>query len=762
MTDKKPVHNEEFSWTVHDFSRPKKAVDEMKMEWPKEPERPRRSVNLDDPISFDIDVFKKRSESEQLPKEDSMFRTAEPEPIEVPAAKEEPAPVEPAAPKEEMKEEPKEEPKAAEAVSEEPSPEQKLQELAELTEKLRKQQNAERQAAAQNAMNSSRQAAAAEAREESLRKADPFFDFSNTNIAFQDLLDQEYAKLQRRKEGVPYVESHWRYEPEEEPVIPMTVKPEPIVEPTPEEPAAETSVEEEPIAEAAAEEPTSEEPVANAPKMPELPESPEDALERMLMEGTSSFNPDRDATIQVDLSAIKKAAAQRYGYETEADLDGIPVELTGEEPIPVVKAVEDIVPETAPETPEEIKKKRNTMTEMERAREEYFKMLDQELGGVQVKVEVNTPYGQAGKVITDVDIKPNHTVERRTTILKASEIRDAEIAADAAVVTGATAAADVKSDEPKVEEEKHEEMPKAEEPIKESAPEPKKEEIVWPLDPSQYDEDERGGFFSVLGKILLAIIALVIALEIGALAILYFAPDSSIGGTVKNVQDQVMEFVGSVRERFEKDDVEADDPTVDPNAGQDEPSGETGGESQPTADSKPMADKAKLVQTQMDHNKNIKSVEANSALAYKSGVDYGISDLNKSQPIANNIWYTNDDGTPVYYDQEVVGALIAFNSQWIDYVNDGDKAVLKLTKEGSDAYNNAVNFSKAGKVKEEFVSVEIGEIRQGEQGFYLWVGEKIELTENGTTSTAEYQWVYCMEPVGKEMKITDYINVKNK
>ncbi|MBQ6948380.1 MAG: hypothetical protein IJN41_01715, partial [Firmicutes bacterium] len=80
----------------------------------------------------------------------------------------------------------------------------------------------------------------------------------------------------------------------------------------------------------------------------------------------------------------------------------------------------------------------------------------------------------------------------------------------------------------------------------------------------------------------------------------------------------------------------------------------------------------------------------------------------------------------------------------------------------SDAYNNAVNFSKAGKVTEEFESVEIGEIRQGEQGFYLWVGEKIHLTEGGATSTAEYQWVYCMEPVGSEMQITDYINVKNK
>ena len=700
MTDKKPVHNEEFSWTVHDFSRPKKTVDEVKMEWPKEPERPRRTANLDEPISFDIDVFKKRSESEQLPKEEPKFRPAEP-------AKEEPAKEAP------VKEEPGKEAPA------EPTPEQKIQELAELTEKLRQQQRVERQAAAQNAMNHSRQEAAVEAKEESLRKAAPFFDFSATNIAFQDLLDQEYAKLQKSKEGVPYVESHWTYQADLE---------QPAEEPAP-------VVEEPPVT-----------------KAPELPESPEDALERMLMEGTSSFDPDSDATIKVDLSAIKKAAAQRYGYEAEAEPDAAPVEPT-EEPVPVVKAVEDIVPETQPETAEELAKKRNTMTEMEKAREEYFRMLDQELGGVQVKVEV--------------DIKPGNTVERHTTVLRTADIKAAEAAAVAAEAAATeVVGAGAQSEPPKVEE-----LPKVDEPAKVSQPEPKeepkaelKEEVVWPLDPNQYEEEEeRGGFFGTLGKILLVVIGLVIALEIAALAILYFAPDTSIGDTVRNVQDQVMELVDTVKDKLVKEE-------TDPNAGQDDPAltpgdetdGETAGEADVVADPKPMADKAKLIQTQMDRNKNIKSVKANSALGYKNGVDYGLDDLNKSQPIANNIWYTDEKGTPVYYDQEVVGALIAFNSQWIDYVNDGDKAVLKLTKEGSDAYNNAVGFSKAGKVKEEFTSVEIGEIRQGEQGFYLWVGEKIQLTENGTTSTAEYQWVYCMEPVGKEMKITDYINVKNK
>ena len=712
MSEKKPGYNEEFSWTVHDFSRPKKAVEEVKMEWPKEPERPRRSINLDEPISFDIDVFKKRSESETLPKDEPMFKEKE-EGVTEPVTPEPAVETEPAAEPEPV----------SEKKETEPSPEQKLQELAELTKKLRQQQNMERQAAAQNAMNSSREAAAIEAREESLRKADPFFDFSQTNIAFQDLLDQEYAKLKKMKEGVPYVESPWKYQTEETPAdIPAVIESAPVAEPA-----------------------------------PELPEAPEDALERMIMEGTSTVNPDKDATIQVDLSAIKKAAAQRYGYESEAELNGIPVGMTetpaeekpeaAEEPVPVVKNVEEIVEQKEPETPEAVVRKRRTMTEMEKAREEYFKMLDQEMGGVKVKVEVNAPYGQTGKVVADVDIKPATVAE---------ETKPAETVPEPKEETPKTEPVQV--EEPK-KEEPVVEAPK-EEPVKET------EEIVWPLDPSRYeDDDEKGGFFSVVGKILLAVIALVSALEIAALAILYFAPDSSMADTVYQIQTKVLDFVDSFK------DGEADDPVTDDQqgdvsgtTGEEGQSGETDqtGQNDTQADTAPMADKAALIQTQMDRNKNIKSVTANNALVYKNGVDYGISDLNNSKPITNNIWYTDANGVPVYYDQEVVGTLIAFNSQWIDYVNDGNKAVLDLTKEGSDAYNNAVGFSKAGKVKEEFVSVEIGEIRQGEQGFYLWVAEEIKLVENGVTSTANYQWVYCMEPVGQEMKLVDYISVKNK
>lgn len=726
-----PVHYEEFSWTVHDFSKPKKVEEEVKMEWPKEPERPRRNVNLDEPISFDIDMFKKRSETDPLPKEEAFVKPVE-EPVVTPV--ETPVVEAPA----------KEPAKPVDA-----SPEQKLQELAELTQKLRHQQNVERQAAAQSAMNNSRATAAVEAREESLRKADPFFDFSKTNMDFQELLDQEYAKLQKMKQGVPYVESHWKYH--DEPVVEV----QPVEEAAKEEPVAVEVPE--------ANEPEQEPEVAEViepVKEVKLPVAPEDALEQMIFSGTRAVDPDSDATIKVDLSAIKKAAAKRYGYETEAELNGIPVELVPEEePVPVVKQVEDIIEVTEPETPEVVVQKRNTMTEMERAREEYFKMLDQEMTGVQVKVEVNTV--QDGKVITDVDIKPGHPVEVKTSTVKFSN-------ADAAAVAAAMAAAEAATHEqPKVEEPKHYEEPKRQEPIQ-TEPE---EEMVWPLDPSRYEEEEeRGGCLGTIGKFLLLIIGLVILLELGALAVLYFAPDSSIGGIVGNVQDKVLGLIDDVKDKT--DDIKlpiGNNDATDETSGDESQAGDVNQEAQGDQGSavvnpnpNPMTDKAALIQTQMGKNKNIKSIKANSSLGYKSGVDYGLKDLNNSKPITNNIWYTDDQGNPVYYDQAVVGTLISFNSQWVDYVNTGDKAVLKVVKEGSDAYNNTVNFSKAGKVKEEFTSMEIGEIRQGEQGFYLWAKEEIKLVENGTTSTANYQWVYCMEPVGKEMKIVDYISVKNK
>ncbi|HVI39201.1 MAG TPA: hypothetical protein VM577_00950, partial [Anaerovoracaceae bacterium] len=176
----------------------------------------------------------------------------------------------------------------------------------------------------------------------------------------------------------------------------------------------------------------------------------------------------------------------------------------------------------------------------------------------------------------------------------------------------------------------------------------------------------------------------------------------------------------------------------------------------PAPDPNPTIDKNALISSQMGNNINIQQVKANDALTYRSDRNYGLADINNSKPITNNIWQKPENGDPVYYDKSIVGTIIAFDSQWIDYVNGGSKGVLNLLKKDSKAYQNAANYSRIGKIKETFQLLEIGEIRQGTNGFYVWVHEELQITENRTTADKKYNWIYYLEPVDGKMQIVNY------
>jgi len=261
-----------------------------------------------------------------------------------------------------------------------------------------------------------------------------------------------------------------------------------------------------------------------------------------------------------------------------------------------------------------------------------------------------------------------------------------------------------------------------------------------------------------LGRVILIIIAIILAIEIAILGIRYFAPDSAMAKFINNAQSQI---IRTVTGWFISDD------DIDPTSGEgpeaiDESNDKDDEvveppEITPEPDPKPMEDKDALISSQMGNNKNIINVRSNETLAYQAGRDYGFSGINNSKPIENNIWKAPEGEDPVYYDQSIVGTIIAFDSQWIDYVNGDGNSVLNLLKKDSKAYRNAVNFSKVGKVKETFQLLEIGEIRKGSNGFYVWTHEEIQIIENGKTSNLKYNWIYHLEPIDGEMKIVNYI-----
>ena len=166
-----------------------------------------------------------------------------------------------------------------------------------------------------------------------------------------------------------------------------------------------------------------------------------------------------------------------------------------------------------------------------------------------------------------------------------------------------------------------------------------------------------------------------------------------------------------------------------------------------------MDDKTDLITAQQskNKNKNIKSIVYSADLNYDQERDGKVSDLVLSQPMTQVEWGRDSENYPVYYDEQVVGEIIAFESQRYNLMKKGDESVLNLIDSSSKLYQETSalkNQQSAG----EFSKLEIGEIRQAGSKYYVWVRETV-----GGTSTER---VYAMFPEKKfTMKMTAVYDV---
>lgn len=125
-----------------------------------------------------------------------------------------------------------------------------------------------------------------------------------------------------------------------------------------------------------------------------------------------------------------------------------------------------------------------------------------------------------------------------------------------------------------------------------------------------------------------------------------------------------------------------------------------------------------------EKNETIENVIPNKELKFIGDKNYGFDDLKNSKEFSNSIWYTSDDGKDIYYGNQIVNSVIQYYS---NYAKDKDEGFKIRT-------------------------LEIGEIRTGDFGFYNLV-KVMELDGNGVEKT--YTQTVYMEPIGKEMKVSD-------
>jgi hypothetical protein len=184
------------------------------------------------------------------------------------------------------------------------------------------------------------------------------------------------------------------------------------------------------------------------------------------------------------------------------------------------------------------------------------------------------------------------------------------------------------------------------------------------------DDEEEGRSGSKFGKFIIGFLILLLLTQVALLGIKLVAPESAVAQFVDEKVQQVIQF-------FQGGDNTSQALVTDRNIAAE--------------------DKTGLIQLQIDKNINdtIGNIIYNGELRLNTAKKYGDEELNQSTVLDDNKWYTKDDGTVVYYDDQAIGAIISYEST-------------RRLAEG-----------------ETFNTLEIGEIRINGDNLYIWVAEEI-------------------------------------
>ncbi|MDD2216850.1 MAG: zinc ribbon domain-containing protein [Eubacteriales bacterium] len=260
-------------------------------------------------------------------------------------------------------------------------------------------------------------------------------------------------------------------------------------------------------------------------------------------------------------------------------------------------------------------------------------------------------------------------------------------------------------------------------------------------------EKQKGKGGRYFGRTLLVIALIVFLASMAAVGITKLAPDSKAAGFIyEEVQPIVEKAFSSVAGLFDGSDKKTDEENKD---GENiDTSGKTAPLSMTTQE---------IISSQLGNNANIAAILPDINIGYDKSKDYGNKDINESIILSQKYPDVDEYNKKA---SEIVGTLIKFDSQWIDYVNTKDRAVFDILKKDSNAYRNCMAFKKAGIVKKEFKELRIGQMRSGVAGYYVWADEKIVTIENGKSSEDNHSWIYYFESDGAEMRVVDYIRDK--
>ncbi|MDR2196403.1 MAG: hypothetical protein LBO07_00320 [Coriobacteriales bacterium] len=163
-----------------------------------------------------------------------------------------------------------------------------------------------------------------------------------------------------------------------------------------------------------------------------------------------------------------------------------------------------------------------------------------------------------------------------------------------------------------------------------------------------------------------------------------------------------------------------------------------------------------LIQSQMGNNHSIAEVGYDSALTFANYTNLEIVNTASLKPIENNLLKSGGapDGADSLYDEQIVGRVLKFNSDWTAYLNRAEQTVFSSVQEGSVAQTKVAELGAGSLVA--YHRIAIGEIRRSGKNYYLITQASYTLTKNGQLEIHDELFVYKLVARGATMLIVDF------
>lgn len=406
---------------------------------------------------------------------------------------------------------------------------------------------------------------------------------------------------------------------------------------------------------------------------------PKEELEQIQVEKFKAMETEKEAKKEVAEPVAKEAVTKQIVEEpTEVGLETIK-----EEPAKYETAFEEPTEETIEEP---VDKPVEELAELEEDEPEVAKVV--------FEPENDEPLSVSLKKKAQQQKEEKEKAEAEVANAEKLTDDDSKLTSDAGVLTS-----DAETDEEKSENEEDKEPEIARVIIDPT----KKEETTQELAREFFDEDDEKYKRGKGTKVAIWILSIIIVVVAALLVIRIAFPNTAVSSYMDKVADTVIsKFTSDDKSKEASNDDSVREGLVE--------------------------DKSGLIQLEIDNNykNNIANIKYNKSAKYDSNKSYSIANLKDAKEIQTNVWYQDEDGTTYYYDQEIVGAIIAFESQKVALINDNDQKIYDIVVAGSNISQELKKEVDSKSKITNFETLEIGDIKVAGNAYYVWVIETID------------------------------------